>query len=144
MARRVVALLVVIAVAAVGGCGIGTAADRVDARLGDTDLELLVAPDDGMRGRTDFDGADGMLFDQGREVAPSSIRFVMDGVTIPLAIAWFDGDGVVVGLTRMEPCVGDTHACPTYGPEGAFRWAIEAPIGAFDGLTQGDRLEIVE
>src|SRR5688572_11286815 len=144
MARRVVALLLALALAlaVVGGCGGGTATDRVYARLGDADLELLVAPDEGMRGRTDFDGADGMLFDQGREVAPSSIRFVMDGVTIPLAIAWFDADGGVVGLTRMEPCTD--RPCPTYGPEQAFRWAIEAPVGAFEGLTQGDRLEIVE
>lgn len=117
-------------------------ADRVDARLGDTTWELLVAPADGMRGRTGFDGADGMLFDQGRDVSPSAIRFVMDGVSIPLAIAWFDGDGAIVGLTRMEPC--ETRPCQTYGPEEAFRWAIEAPIGAFDGLAQGDRLEILD
>lgn len=126
-----------------GACGAApTSGDRVDARLGDAAWELLIAPPDGMRGRTDFDGADGMLFDQGREVSPGAIRFVMDGVSIPLAIAWFDADGGIVGLTRMEPC--ESRPCPTYGPEQAFRYAIEAPVGAFDGLTQGDRLEILD
>ena len=145
MTRRVVVAVIFCIAAVVGACGTeAPAGDRVRARLGDTELELLVAPDGGMRGLTDFDGADGMLFDQGREVQPSSIRFVMDGVTIPLAIAWFDGTGDIVGLTRMEPCAGEDHPCPTYGPESAFRWAIEAPVGAFDGLTQGDRLEILD
>ena len=56
-----------------------------------------------MRRRTDFGGADGMLFDLGRVVGASAVGFVMDGVTIPLAIAWFDGDGLLVGTAVDGP-----------------------------------------
>ncbi len=114
--------------------------DRRIVRIGDTEWTVLVAGDDGMRGRDGFDGADGMLFDLGEDVDPGSVVFVMDGVRFPLDIAWFSDAGALVGIASMAVC--PEEPCPTYAAPGAYRWAIEAAPGAFDGLDPGDRLEI--
>jgi uncharacterized membrane protein (UPF0127 family) len=101
---------------------------------------VLTAGPDGMRGQADFGEADGMLFDMGAEVAPDAVAFVMDGVTIPLAIAWFAADGRLVGADLMDPCAAEP--CPRYLSPGPFRWAIEARPVAFDDLAADARLEI--
>jgi uncharacterized membrane protein (UPF0127 family) len=101
---------------------------------------VLAAGEDGMRGQAEFGDADGMLFDMGAEVAPSAIAFVMDGVTIPLDIAWFAADGRLVGIAQMTPCAAEP--CPRYVAPGPFRWAIEAPPQAFDGLAPDAHLEV--
>lgn len=102
---------------------------------------VLTASEDGMRGQADFGDADGMLFDMRSEVAPGAVAFVMDGVAIPLDIAWFSADGRHVGTVPMAPCAAEP--CQRYVAPGPFRWAIEAPPGAFDGLKVGARLAIV-
>lgn len=91
-----------------------------------------------MRGRTDFDGTDGMLFDLGGEVDPDAVVFVRDGVAMPLDIAWFGADGWLVGTASMATCVADP--CPRTVAPGRFRWAIEAPLGRFADLAPGTRL----
>lgn len=101
---------------------------------------LLTAGEDGMRGRADFGDADGMLFDMGAEVAPGAVAFVMDGVAMPLDIAWFAADGRLLGTARMGACTAEP--CPRYVAPAWFRWAIEAPPGAFDGLDIDARLEV--
>jgi uncharacterized membrane protein (UPF0127 family) len=101
---------------------------------------VLAAGADGMRGRTDFGDADGMLFDMGAQMAPGSVAFVMDGVPIPLAIAWFAADGRLVGTDAMAPCAAEP--CPRYVSPGPFRWAIEARPVAFDDLAADARLEV--
>lgn len=113
-----------------------------DVRLDGEARRLLVAPPDGsgMRGRAGFDGADGMLFDPGREVAPGSVVFVMDGVAAPLDIAWFDRDGRFVESTTMPVC--PAAPCPHHAPARAWRWAVEAPAGALAGLTGKALLEV--
>jgi uncharacterized membrane protein (UPF0127 family) len=93
-----------------------------------------------MRGAEDFGEADGMLFDRGGEVDPQSVFFVMDGVAMPLDIAWFDGQGRFVGMASMPTC-GDP-LCPRFAAPAPFRWAIEAPPGAFDGLDADARLVV--
>ena len=113
---------------------------RVTVHLGDTPWDVLVAGPDGMRHQADFAGADGMLFDLGRVVGPTAVGFVMDGVTIPLAIAWFDGDGLLVGTATMAPC--DASPCPITQAPGRYRWAIEAPVGAFDDVSPDTRLRV--
>jgi uncharacterized membrane protein (UPF0127 family) len=116
-----------------------TPTDRRTVRLDGGDWTVLVAPPDGMRGRAGFDGADGMLFDLGREVDPREVVFVMDGVGFPLDIAWFAADGRLVGSATMPTC--PAAPCPHHAPESPYRWAIEAPAGAFDDLASGARLE---
>ena len=103
--------------------------------------QVLAATADGMRARTTFAGADGMLFDRGTEVDPQSVFFVMDGVAFPLDIAWFDGSGRLVGTASMPLC--PAQRCPRHAAPAPFRWAIEAPPGAFAGLD-GDARLVVE
>jgi uncharacterized membrane protein (UPF0127 family) len=136
------ALLVLVVVAAViTGCIPGA---RSDARrvvlIGDAEWTLLLAGRDGMRDRDDFDGADGMLFDMDQDVDPGSVMFVMDRVRFPLDIAWFTDAGALVGTASMPRC--PEKPCPAHAAPGPYRWAIEAPPGAFDDLDPGDRLEI--
>lgn len=135
------AVVALLAIALLDGC-VMSATDRVAVRIDGEPWTVVMAPDDGrgMRGRVGFDGADGMLFDQGRDVDPTAVVFVMDGVSIPLDIAWFSTAGGLVGLTSMEPCPAEP--CPRYEAPAPFRWAIEAPSGAFDGLTPGSRLTL--
>ncbi len=127
-------------VMAVTGCG-GPGADRTTIAIGDTTWTVLLAPDDGMRGRPDFDGADGMLFAFKKEVDPRTIVWVMDGVAFPLDIAWFDGDGDLVDTMTMPVC--QAEPCPQHQATGPYRWAIEAPVGAFAEFDAHDRLDLV-
>lgn len=106
--------------------------DVREVTVGGEPLTVLVAGEDGMRDRDDFGGADGMLFDLGSEVQPTAVAFVMDGVRLPLAIAWFSADGRLVGTDAMVPCPAEP--CPRHLAPAPFRWAIEAPVGAFDAL----------
>jgi uncharacterized membrane protein (UPF0127 family) len=143
--RLATPVLAVAAAAVLLGCAASvsspppTAADRRTVRLDGAVLTVLIAPPDGMRGRAGFDGADGMLFDLGREVDPRNVVFVMDGVAFPLDIAWFAADGRLLGRTTMPTC--PQAPCPHHAPEMPYRWAIEAPAGAFDALAPGARLD---
>lgn len=112
----------------------------VTVQLDGAPLTVLVGGPDGMRGRTDFGGADGMLFDHGGAIDPGSVAWVMDGVPIPLDIAWFDAEGRFVGRTTMQPCAAEP--CPQHRPDVPYRWALEAPTGAFDGLSAASRLDV--
>ena len=133
-AATVAASLVLLAGCAVEAVG----PDRTEVRIDDEPWVVLIAGPDGMRGRSGFDGADGMLFDQGRDVPPGAVLFVMDRVDVPLDIAWFDDDGSLVGVDAMAVC--EAEPCPRYAAPGPFRWAIEAEPGAFDHLTGDERL----
>jgi uncharacterized membrane protein (UPF0127 family) len=123
------------------GAGCDSASpDTTQIRLDGRTLTVLVAGPDGMRGRT-FDGADAMLFAWPEEQDPDAVGFVMDGVTMPLDIAFFDGTGHWSGTTRMEPCLA--APCPRYVAPEPFRWALEAPADAFlTGLSADARLEV--
>jgi uncharacterized membrane protein (UPF0127 family) len=136
-----IALVAIVAAVALASCA-ATSSDRLSVEMGGRSWTLLRAGADGMRGLDDFDGADGMLFDLGRETDPSAVAFVMDGVSIPLDIAWFAASGELVGTAAMEPCPAEP--CPRHVAQAPFRWAVEAPTGAFDGLAPGDRLEVAE
>jgi uncharacterized membrane protein (UPF0127 family) len=128
--------------------GPGTAAPTAtapvarDVAIDGVAWRVLVAGDEGMRGRTDFGDADGMLFDMGGEVQPSAVAFVMDGVLVPLDIAWFAADGRLVGTARMTPCAAEP--CLRHVAPAPFRWAIEAPVGAFARTAADARLVVDE
>jgi len=102
-------------------------------------VRLVVAVDraQGLQGIDQLTGADGMLFDFGREVEPATARFWMRDVLIPLDIAWFDGEGRLVGTASMSTCELD---CPTYAAPGPFRWAVESPAGSIV-LSEGATLD---
>ena len=142
--RRPIALLrgLLVLAFALTGCALPSAESSfARVELDGTLWQVLVAGPDGMRGRTDFGTADGMLFDLRGLVAPGEVTFVMDGVSIPLAIAWFGPDGVLVGRDEMLPC--GREPCPRHGPDAPFRWALEAPTGAFDQLAS-DAVLVIE
>ncbi len=96
----------------------------------------------GMRGLPGFGDVDGMLFDLGTDSEPSTAAFGMEEVGYPIDIAWFDGGGALVSSTTMAPC--ETGPCPVYEATGPYRWAVEAPAGAFDDLDPTDRLVVEE
>lgn len=134
---RVAMTLVIAATFALGGCG-GPRVQTVT--LGGETWTVLDGDRNGMRGREDFAGADGMLFKFDPEVDTSSIGWVMDGVAFPLDIAWFDDAGVLIETASMAVC--PEKPCPTYAPDAPYRFALEAPVGAFDDLAPTARLVI--
>lgn len=98
--------------------------------------EVAVATDrdqraQGLMGVTDLGGLDGMLFVWDEDAASA---FVMRDTLLPLDIAFFAADGTLVDLLSMEPCVAEP--CERYQPSGPYRYALEAPTGAFDAMDQ--------
>jgi uncharacterized membrane protein (UPF0127 family) len=112
----------------------------VQVTLDGRPLRVLVAGPDGMRGR-EFGDADAMLFAWAEDQDPAAVRFVMDGVEMPLDVAFFDAEGRWLGTSRMEPCTA--APCDRYTSPGPFRWALEAPAGGILVQLGADaRLEV--
>jgi uncharacterized membrane protein (UPF0127 family) len=95
---------------------------------------------DGMRGLPGFGDVDGMLFEPHQDAEQGEAAFTMEGVPYPIDIAWFDATGDLVSVASMAPCMA--APCPLYRAEGPYRWAIEAPPGAFADLGANDRLVV--
>ncbi|MCJ7781048.1 MAG: DUF192 domain-containing protein [Acidimicrobiia bacterium] len=124
----------------VGVEGFETTTITIDVR------ELTVAVADkpalrsrGLMGVTDLGGLDGMLF-----VFQSDTEggFWMKNTLIALDIAFFDDGGGFVDRFTMEPCIEDP--CPGYRPSGPYRYAVEAPAGDLDFVTEGSVLELAD
>ncbi len=87
--------------------------------------------DQGLMGVTDLGDLDGMFFVfEGDTDAP----FWMKDTLIPLDIAFFSASGTLVDQLSMTPCTADP--CPLYRPSGTYRFAIEAPVGAFAAMDR--------
>jgi uncharacterized membrane protein (UPF0127 family) len=89
----------------------------------------------------DLGGYEGMLF---RFETETEVGFWMKDTPMPLTVAYIGADGELVSTADMEPCVGDAADvgdCPSYPPEGPYRWALEVPRGGLDalGLVPGAR-----
>ncbi|AEB11503.1 DUF192 domain-containing protein [Marinithermus hydrothermalis] len=69
--------------------------------------------------------------------------FWMKNTRIPLSIAFFDGEGVILRIMDMEPCLADP--CPVYTPGVAYRGALEVNQGWFErhGVREGDYVSLV-
>ena len=137
LARTLAIGLVLAATLALGGCS------ELPVRtvtIGDESWTVYLGSADGMRGQEGFGEVDGMLFDMGREVDPGGVPFGMEHVGFPIDIAWFDGSGALVSTAEMAPC--DAAPCPRYHAAGPYRWAVEAPVGAFADLRPDDRLVV--
>ena len=94
----------------------------------------------GMRGRTDFAGYDAMTF---TVAPPSSDAFTMEGVPIPLDIAWFDPAGQWLGGADMAPCPAG-GMCPLYPAPAPWSAALEMPDGGSERLrTQSGSLILI-
>lgn len=93
----------------------------------------------GLMGRTDLSGYDGMIF---RFPADTQTPFFMKDTLIPLSIAWFDADATFVDSADMPPC-GDAPVCPTYGPNAPYRFALEVPQGELAALGVGPEARLI-
>ena len=130
-------------------CGIPTFGAGEATITGDHDpvaVDLLVAENDeqrayGLSFRRRLAAERGMVF-----LFPSdtSGQFWMKNTLIPLSIAFFDAQGVIVDILDMEPCLEEQEPCPTYGPSVPYRGALEVNQGAFGAwqVEVGDRVEI--
>lgn len=81
----------------------------------------------------DLAGYAGMIF---RFPQDTTSGFYMRNTPMPLSIAWFKADGQFVSSADMEPCA-DREGCPTYAPEGPYRYALEVPRGQLPRLGVG-------
>jgi uncharacterized membrane protein (UPF0127 family) len=84
----------------------------------------------GLRGVTDLEAGRGMLFVFEDD---SRAAFTMADTLIPLDIAFFAADGSLVDSFGMVPCPADP--CPTYQASGQYLYALEAPVGGFQGVS---------
>jgi hypothetical protein len=82
---------------------------------------------------------DGMLFVFDEATQGS---FWMKDTLIPLDIAFWDADGRIHTITRMEPCDLGTD-CPSYVPDEPYLFALEMNAGWFaeHGVEVGDRAD---
>jgi uncharacterized membrane protein (UPF0127 family) len=108
--------------------------ERLALQVGDHMLDVVVAADHarGLMGIDDLGPIDGMLFEYPAQVEASAHRFWMQGVRIPLDIAFFGADGVLVSQVSMPLCPEADQAarrCPLHGAAGPFRWALETEAG---------------
>jgi len=112
--------------------------------VGDREMTLAIADNpslrrQGLQGVTDLEDLDGMLFFWRHD----GDAFWMKDTLIPLDIVWFNPNGTYKGRASMEPCAADP--CPTYQPDDLeFRYAIEAPAGALDWITQDTTIVYVD
>ena len=89
---------------------------------------------------TDLQGYSGMVFVYEEDVANG---FYMRNTPTPLSIAWVAVDGGVVTITDMAPCE-DRDGCPTYSPDGPYRYAIETFQGDLTdlGITEAATVSV--
>ncbi len=125
-------------------CSSGGDDGRVDAVLDGVELRLEVAdtPQEratGLMRRESVPPGTGMLF---RFDEPSTARFYMYDVPVPLR-AVFVRDGVVVGAVLMPPCPeSDPRACPTYGVDSPYDTVVETAPETLPDVQPGDRLTL--
>jgi uncharacterized protein len=107
---------------------------RLHVELAITDAEQQR----GLMNRTTLGPSDGMAFLFG---APTTVGFWMKDTLIPLSIAFWDENSVIVAIDEMAPCTQDP--CTTYGPTVPYRGAVEANAGFFaaQGVKVGDIIE---
>jgi hypothetical protein len=117
--------------------------DTAQIEVGEQRLTVTVAEttsqrSQGLRGvETLPEGIDGMLFAFGD---PTTATFGMRDTLIPLEIWWFDGEGRILGSTRMEPCFATP--CTGYASPGEIAWALETPSGEVH-FAPGDTLKVI-
>jgi hypothetical protein len=118
--------------------------ERVSAVLDGVELELEVADTVeeravGLMRRESVPEGTGMVFLYDE---PSTGRFYMYDVPIPLR-AVFVRDGEVVFTVVMPPCgLDDPAACPTYGPDEPYDTVVETAPETLPDVSPGDAFEL--
>jgi uncharacterized membrane protein (UPF0127 family) len=114
--------------------------------FGGTDAVLTVEiADDPHERREGLMGIKELPTDQGMAFVwpgPVDSTFWMKDTLVPLSVAFVGESGHVIDVLDMQPC--QTDACPSYGIDEPFVFAIEANLGWFDehGVGVGDRVEL--
>jgi uncharacterized membrane protein (UPF0127 family) len=97
----------------------------------------------GLMGVTDPDlgGRPGMVFTYD---ADTTTGYWMRDTPLPLTIAYLGADGSVVSTADMDPCPAEASTCPSYPPDGPFRFAVEVPQGSLEelGITADSRVTL--
>lgn len=108
-------------------------------------VNLLIAETDEQRGyglmyRRRLAPDRGMVFLWQQDAAAS---FYMLNTLIPLSIAFFDSNNIIIDIQDMDPC-REGEQCPTHGPNQTYRGALEVNQGAFEtwGVEIGDTIVI--
>jgi uncharacterized membrane protein (UPF0127 family) len=63
----------------------------------------------------------------------------MKGALMPLEIAFFSKNGVMISVQTMSLC--NIDPCPLYGPNQVFMYALETPLGRLAGVPEGSHFE---
>src|SRR5688572_5601201 len=157
--KRSVAGLLIAALALLGACSedpagvsaqpspsstfrLGTAIIETDEGAVMVEIEVADSPELHARGlmhRESLDADAGMLFLFFEE---TNGTFWMKDTLIPLSIAFFDRDGVILNILDMDPCEADP--CTSYNPEVMYQGALEVNQGAFEewGVEVGDKIRV--
>lgn len=120
----------------------GTAIIETDSGAVMVEIEVADSPElhaKGLMNRESLADDAGMLF---LFFQDGEGGFWMKDTLIPLSIAFFDRDGVILKILDMEPCEADP--CDTYSPGVTYSGALEVNKGAFEewGVEQGDVIRI--
>ncbi|MFP5352802.1 MAG: DUF192 domain-containing protein [Actinomycetota bacterium] len=108
----------------------------IDAEKAETEEQLSY----GLMNRESLDQDAGMIF---LFFEPRTCCFHMENTPIPLSIAFFDEEGIIVAIEDMEPCV-DGQECELYSSDTPYTGALEVNQGAFErlGVQVGDRITV--
>lgn len=124
--------------------GFSATSITLSAGAEEVEVPVLVADEPELRSRglmfrEEYPADAGMLF---VFEAPTRGSFWMKNTLIPLSIAFIDGEGQVLDVQQMLPCVEDP--CPRYGPDAEYRYALEVNRGFFAerGIGPGWTLDI--
>lgn len=93
----------------------------------------------GLMHRPQLPPRSGMLF---RFPSDDSGGFWMKNTLVPLSIAFFDAEGLILATLDMEPC--GSGPCPSHDPGVPYRGALEVNQGLFDriGVERGWTVEL--
>ena len=72
--------------------------------------------------------------------------FYMKDTLVPLSVAFFDSEGLIVHFEDMDPCKATEDECPLFGSDEPYIGALEVNQGLFEewGVSEGDRIRIVQ
>jgi uncharacterized protein len=142
------ACLLLAVVLALAGCSSDEPAaaddERVEAVLDGVELVLEVADTVeeravGLMRRESVPPGTGMVF---LYDAPSTGRYYMFDVPIPLRATFIIGDQVVSTVV-MPPCEeSEPSACPTYGADGPYDTVVETAPETLPDVRPGDAFEL--
>ena len=116
----------------------------IDTRHGLVDLDVRsantpAAKARGLMGVTQLAENAGMVFLSG---SATTTPFWMKDTTIPLSIAFWNGERRIVDMLDMTQCTSDP--CPLYRSSEPYVGAVEVNRGFFQehGVKVGDRVEL--